>query len=88
MIRPVNSTDAYLGGRLLELLHSRSPWNRKLWNVGLSLTLREVLEAADAVSAGVLHQEALRYLAQGAQKMAGTDPGAGTVERRERSKPV
>lgn len=82
MIRPVNDTDVHLGGRLLELLQNRSPWNRKLWNVGLSLTLREVLEAADAVSAGVLHQEALRFVAQGARKMVGTDPGAGTVEQK------
>lgn len=88
MIRPVNDTDVHLGGRLLELLQNRSPWNRKLWSVGLSLTLREVLEAADAVSAGVLHQEALRFLARGAQKMAGTDPGAGPLSRRERSKPA
>lgn len=82
MIRPVNDTDVHLGGRLLELLQNRSPWNRKLWSVGLSLTLREVLEAADAVSAGVLHQEALRFLARGAQKIVGTDPGAGTVEEK------
>ena len=50
--------------------------------MGLSLTLREVSEAADAVSAGVLHQEALRFLAKGAQKMVGTDPGAGTPEQK------
>ena len=50
--------------------------------MGLSLTLREVLEPADAVSAGVLHQEAMGFLANAAQKMVGTDPGAGTDEEK------
>ena len=82
MIDPVNNTDAHLGARLLEFLDNRSPWNRRLWNVGLSLTLREVLEAADAVRAGVLHQEAMGFLANSAQKMVGTDPGAENDEEK------
>ena len=93
MIDPVNEFDAHVGARLLDFFDSRSPWNRKLWNVGLSLTLREVLEATDAVRAGVLSQDSFGFLVNVAQRIAGTDPGAGTLEERRllqsalRSKP-
>lgn len=93
MIDPVNEFDAHVGARLLDFFDSRAPWNRKLWNVGLSLTLREVLEAADAVRAGVLNDISLGFLVNVAQKIVGTDPGAGTLEERQalqsslRSKP-
>ena len=82
MIDPVNESDVHAGTRLLDFFDSRSPWNRRLWNVGLSLTLREVLEAAEAVSAGVLSPTSLNSLANVAQKIAGTDPGAGTDEEK------
>ena len=78
MIDPVNESDVHTGARVLDF---RSPWNRRLWNVGLSLTLREVLEAAEAVSAGVLSPSSLNFLANVAQKIAGTDPAQ---ERRVR----
>ena len=54
MIAQVNEFAVHVGARLLDFFNSRSPWNRRLWNVGLSLTLREVIEAADAVNSGVL----------------------------------
>lgn len=82
MIDPVNESDVRTGARLLDFFDSRSPWNRRLWHVGLSLTLREVLEAAEAVSAGVLSEQSMGFLANVAQKMVGTDPGAGNDEER------
>ena len=82
MIDPVNESDVHTGARVLDFFDSRSPWNRRLWNVGLSLTLREVLEAAEAVSAGVLSPSSLNFLANVAQKIAGTDPGAGTDDEK------
>ena len=82
MIDPVNASDVHTGTRVLDFFDSRSPWNRRLWNIGLSLTLREVLEAAEAVSAGVLSPNSLNFLANVAQKIAGTDPGAGTDEEK------
>jgi hypothetical protein len=82
MIDPVNESDVHTATRVLDFFDSRSPWNRRLWNIGLSLTLREVLEAAEAVSAGVLSASSLNFLANVAQKIAGTDPGAGTDEEK------
>ena len=79
MIDPVNESDVHTGTRVLDFFDSRSPWNRRLWNIGLSLTLREVLEAAEAVSAGVLSPNSLNFLVNVPQRIAGTDPGAGTI---------
>ena len=77
MIDPVNEFGVHVGARLLDFFDARCPWNRRLWNVGLSLTLREVLEAAEAVSSGELSRGALNLLANMAQKMVGTDPLCG-----------
>ena len=83
MLDPVKTYDVHTGARLLDFLDSRSPWNCRLWNVGLSLMLREVLEAAEAVSSGVLSKSALSFLANVAQKTVGMDPGAGTEEEKK-----
>jgi hypothetical protein len=77
MIDPVNVFENHVGARILDFLDARTPWHRQLWNIGLSLTLREVLEAITAVRASVLSQSALDYLAATAQKQVGVDPGAG-----------
>ena len=45
--------------------------------------LREVLEAAEAVNAGVLSRPSLSFLANVVQKTVGTDPGAGTEEEKK-----
>ena len=82
MIDRVKESDVHTGARLLDFFDSRSPWNRRLWNVGLSLTLREVLEAAEAVNSGVLGQNSMNFLTNVAQKIVGTDPGAGTDEEK------
>lgn len=42
--------------RLLEFTSARSPWNRRLWNVGSILALEEVYEAGRWVDGGVLSQ--------------------------------
>lgn len=83
MIDQVKDVDVHIGVRLLDFFDSRSPWNRRLWNVGLSLTLREVLEAAEAVRSGVLSDKAMSFLANAAQKVVGTDPGAGTDQEKK-----
>ena len=82
MINAVNEFETHVGARLLDFFDSRSPWSRKLWNCGLVLTLSEVVEALEAVRAGVLSEASLGYLLNHAQKSAGTDPGAGSPEER------
>ena len=68
MIDPVNEPDVHIGARLLDFFDPRSPWNRRLWNVGLGLTLREVLEAAEAHHSGDLGDRAVSFLANVAQQ--------------------
>lgn len=82
MIARVNSYDQHVGARILDFFHSRTPWHRGLWNVGLVVTLAEVLEASEAVRAGVLSEEALAYLVSTAQRQVGFDPGAGGASER------
>lgn len=82
MIDPVNVFENHVAARILDFLDARTPWNRRLWNIGLSLTLQEVLEAVGAVRAGVLSEAALKFLAESAQRQAGTDPGAGSADER------
>ena len=82
MIDAVNEFETHVGARLLDFFDSRSPWSRKLWNCSLVLTLSEVVEALEAVRAGVLTEASLGYLLNHAQKSAGTDPDAGSPEER------
>jgi hypothetical protein len=83
MIDPVNSFENHVGARILDFLDAGTPWHRQLWNIGLSLTLSELLEGVTAVRAGVLSNASLEFLAASAQKFVGTDPGAGTAVQRQ-----
>ena len=83
MIDRVNEFETHVGARLLDFFDSSSLWNRKLWNIGLILTLFEVDEALEGYRGGVLSEQALRYLLAHAQKAAGIDPGAGSPEERK-----
>jgi hypothetical protein len=83
MIDPVNIFESHVAARILDFLDERTRWNRQLWNIGLSLTLQEALEAAAAVRAGALHPAALDFLCGTAQKLVGTDPGAGSPQERQ-----
>jgi hypothetical protein len=56
---------------------------RRLWGSGIVLTLREVLEASQAVRAGILHTETLGDLTNFATTVAGRDPGIGTAENKQ-----
>ena len=48
----------HVTARLIDFYGAATPWHRGLWTVGLVLTLRELLEASEAVRSGVLHQRA------------------------------
>jgi hypothetical protein len=82
LIDPSNVYESHVGARLLDFFDTRSLWNRKLWNIGLHLTLSEILEAVAAVRAGVLSDASLDTLTSVARRVVGTDPGAGAEEER------
>ena len=81
MLQPVNVDDELVAARLLDFFTSSTPWHRALWNPGLALTLRELLEASEAVRAGVLSEDTLKSLGSSCLRLSGPDPGAGDRPR-------
>lgn len=53
-----------LKARICELLESWQPWQRRLWDLGTVLALREAVEAADWVSRHVLSPAATSWYAR------------------------
>ncbi len=68
----------HVAARVRDFLDPAAPWYRSLWGPGVMLTVREILEASEAVHAGVLSQGALSYLKGTAMRLIGSDPGAGS----------
>lgn len=77
MLHPVNPDDRLIAARLLDFFSNSTPWHRGLWNPGLSLALREMLEASEALHNSVLHERALQTLGSSIRRLSGRDPGAG-----------
>jgi hypothetical protein len=78
----VNAFQRHVAARLLDFFNWVTPWHRWLWSPGVVLTLKEVLEASEAVHVGVLSEGALRNLLNTAVTLAGPDPGTGTAEQK------
>ena len=73
----VDLYDRHVGARLPDFFAAISPWNRRLWTIGSVLTLKEIIEASEAVQAGVLSSKALSNLISSANPMLGQDCGVG-----------
>ena len=69
--------ETHVAARLLDFYGAATPWHRNLWTLGLVLTLKELLEATEAVRGAILHQPAAQDLARSAMSLAGRDPGVG-----------
>ena len=74
-----NPHSVHVAARLLDFFDSVIPWHRRLWSVGINLSLREVSETSDAVADGVISNEAFTTLQKTTFEVARRDPG---VERR------
>ena len=69
--------------RTAEFVDPGVRWQRSLWNTGLVLCLKELIEASDAVRTGALSSQSVKWLAEWARGMLADDPGAGSkAERR------
>lgn len=79
----VNSFDQYVGTRLLDFFGSYTSWQRRLWNVGTVLGIKEVLEGSEAVQSGVLSESAFGDLCVTVEAIAGIDPGVGSTEQHQ-----
>jgi hypothetical protein len=71
----VNAFEKHVAARLLDFFNSKTPWQRSLWCSGTVLTLKETLQASQAVSAGVLSPSALQNVALQASVLIGKDRG-------------
>ena len=77
----VNPYEQHVATSLLDFFAWRTPWQRRLWAVGLVLGLREVLEACEAHQNSVLSERALKGLCHTVEVTAGHDPGVGSPEQ-------
>lgn len=73
----------HVTARLLDFLGDNTPWQRRLWTVGLVLSIEEVLEASAAAADGVLDSAAVPDQRRTVVKWAGQDRA---LTREERSK--
>jgi hypothetical protein len=74
--------DQLVAVRLLDFFGAETPWQRRLWDVGTCVSLREIVEAANAVVAGALSSEALNWLKGSVLELSGRDVGIGTPAER------
>ncbi|WP_138251345.1 integrase [Mycolicibacterium phocaicum] len=72
----------HIVARLSDFFSEMTPWQRRLWDAGTVLTLRELLEAADWCANGVLSTGTVAWLAKDAERLAGRDRGVGEREVR------
>lgn len=74
------SEEGHIGlvaARLKDYFGRRTPWQRRIWNVGSALLLSEVLEAAQMHRTGHVSKGSLEDLAATASVQLGRDPGIG-----------
>ena len=79
----VNRSEMHVVARLRDFFGATTGWQRTLWNSGIVLTLREILQASEQVANGVLSDASLRSAASWAIIVAGRDPGAGDDARKK-----
>jgi hypothetical protein len=91
MSTPSHSTAALLSGdafgehvvaRLLDFTANTTPWQRRLWDLGTVLALREVHEAGQWLDAQVISEAALRWFCRVLERLVGRDRGVGESEVR------
>lgn len=68
--------------RLRDFFGETTPWQRRLWDTGTVLALRELSEASDWGSKGVLSGGAVAWLARDVERLAGRDKGVGERDLR------
>ena len=77
MIDVNDQYDSLVGARLLDFFGTRTHWHRRLWTIGLVLTLKELLEVSSAVRSSVLYKNSIEDVSRAAMALAGRDPGVG-----------
>ena len=79
----VNEFEKLVVARILDFFDSKSPWQRGLWDAGVALTINEVLQASEAVIAGVLSPATLHFLTSHALELIGRDVAFGDSSQKK-----
>jgi hypothetical protein len=72
----------HLAARLLDFTADTTPWQRRLWDLGTVLVLKEVYEAGQWIDAQVLSEAAMHWLCHDTERLVGKDLGVGEPEVR------
>lgn len=72
----------HVAARLFDFFGDSTPWNRRLWDTGLVVALRELEEASLWRSRNVLSSSAIAYLAHDLEELSGKDRGVGDRDLR------
>lgn len=73
---------AHVVARLEDFFQDTSPWQRRLWDAGLILSLNELVDAVRWSDAKVLSPSSVKWLAGDIERLAGRDRGVGERELR------
>ncbi|HTA24887.1 MAG TPA: hypothetical protein VK763_15245 [Terriglobales bacterium] len=79
----VNPFSSHVAARIFDFFNAATQWHRRLWCVGVSLTIAEVLEGSEATRQGLLSMDSLRALSGSAMAAAGVDPGTGGTSQKQ-----
>jgi len=78
-----NAYADHIGARLLEFFADTTPWQRRLWDAGTVLALRELDEAVRWTDLKVLGAATTRWLAHDLERLTGRDRAIGERELRQ-----
>jgi hypothetical protein len=79
----VNAFDQHVVARLLDFFDSKTPWQRGLWTPGVVLTLKELLQASEALAASILTTPTLHNVAGYAMELVGRDPAFADADQKK-----
>lgn len=80
---PVSPYSRHLAARLLDFTSPKTPWARRLWDLGSFLALEELYGAGEWLDRQVLSPRAIKWLQHDLQKQLGQDAAFGTKELRQ-----
>ncbi len=82
IVAPADAFTTDVMARIRDFVGTRVQWQRKLWDLGIAVALREVREASNGVQVGALSAKALKWFATSVASRVSDDPGAGDEQQR------
>lgn len=80
--------EQHVVARLFDFFSDRAPWQRRLWDAGTVMGLKEIQDAAVWADSQVLRPAAVKWLGRDLLRILGKDKGVGEKELRAQLKRV